>query len=363
MELSDKMKRPRKDKVSRRDFIKKSVGTTVGLYLAGRSGHSLAFRSRKKSTVSEVFHPGVISENREIDQSIVREMIRQGIHSLTASNDPWSKFIRPEDRVGLKINTLGRPFLYTHHELIQAIVEELIDFGLKENNIIVWDRFERHMLGADFNLNSSERGVRFYGTEIESNGQKRLDPDVVFQSDLDNPERRDPDSGIDSPFSSIFTRDCDKIINIPILKDHGLAGVTLCLKNLAYGVCENNARFHGPEHIGPFISELCTHPLLKKKVVLHIVDGLEGCYNRGPVPRTKTDLFTPKTLWFGTDPVALDTLGRSTIEAERSRRRLPSLEQVGGPVDHIELAAEKGLGTCELHKIELKKIQLGNRRS
>ena len=129
---------------------------------------------------------------------------------------------------------------------------------------------------------------------------------------------------------------------------------------MAYGVCENNARFHGPEHIGPFISEFCTHPLLKKKVILHMIDGLEGCFNRGPIPRNKIDLFTPKTLWFGTDPVALDTVGRRIIENERKIHGLPSLEEAGRPVDHIELTAEKGVGTCKLGEIELKKIRLGD---
>ena len=100
------MQRPKEDKLSRRSFIKKSVGTAVGMYLTGYCGHSLAFGPPKKSTVFEVVHPGVISENRKIDQSIVREMIQQGIKTLTGSNNPLSQFVSPEDRVGLKINTL-----------------------------------------------------------------------------------------------------------------------------------------------------------------------------------------------------------------------------------------------------------------
>lgn len=351
------MMRPEEDEISRRDFIKKGIGTAVGLGVAIQAGRSPAMLSENKSKVFEVFHPGAVADNRKIDQSIVRKMIRQGMTAMTGSKKPWSHFISTEDRVGLKINTLGCPVLYTHHELIGAFIEELTDFGVKENNIIVWDRHERHMLMSGFTFNTSEKGVRCYGTLSESGSQKRLDPEVVYRSEFDNPERRDKDLGVDSPFSTIFTRDCDKIINLAILKDHGYAGVTLCLKNLAYGVSENNRRFHGPDHIGPFISDLCAHPLLKKKVVLHVIDGLEGCYDRGPVPGNMDVVFEPKTLWFGVDPVALDTVGRRVIENKRKEQRLPALEETGRPNDHIELAAEKGVGICRFDRIELKKMQ------
>jgi len=352
------MRRTKGKKLSRRKFIKKSIGTAVGVSLAVKSGYGMDFESKEKSKVLEVFHPNVISKNRKIDQAIVRRMIQQGMSGLTNSKNPWMQFIHPGDRVGLKINTLGRPLLYTHDELIQAIVEELKDIGVKENNIIVWDRYERHMLKSKFTLNTSEKGIRVYGTDTRIGGKKRLDSDVVYRSDLDNSEKRNPENSTDSTFSSIFTQECDKIINLAILKDHGLAGVTLCLKNLAYGISENNARFHGPEHIGPFISEFCTHPLLKKKVVLHIIDGLEGCFDGGPVPDNTNNLFTPKKLWLGTDPVALDTVGRRVIETERKKRGLPSLQETGRPIDHIELSAAQGVGTCKPDKIDLKKIQL-----
>ncbi len=345
-----------KKNMNRREFIKKSSTSALGAGIVLKSG--LSSMPKEKSRVVEVFHPKAVSQGRKIDQSKVGEMLQKGMKTLTGSDNPWKQFIKPTDRVGLKINTLGRPVLYTHHELIQALIQELTEYGVKENNIIVWDRYEKHMVNSDFEIKTSGKGVQVYGTETLEEGKNYFDPDFVYTSDFDNPERRSKERGIDSLFSSIFTKACDKVINMAILKDHSLSAVTLCLKNLAYGLSDNNARFHGPDHIGPFISDFCNHPMVKKKVVLHMIDGLEGCYDKGPAPGSDETLFTSNTLWVGTDPVALDTVGFQVIEKKRKEKGLPSFKEAGRPVDHIELAAKKGLGVSNIDQIKLERIQL-----
>jgi uncharacterized protein (DUF362 family) len=344
-------------KINRREFIKKGSSAALGVGLALKSGLSLDKKALEESKVVEITHPEAVSDSRKVDKTIVREMLQQGMKALTGSQRPWAQFIKPGDRIGLKINTLGRPLLFTHHELIQAVTEELMDFGVKENNIIVWDRWEPHMKDCQFNFNTSGAGVRCYGTETFGKSLDRIDPGVVYESEYDDPGRREDDGTI-SRFSKIFTQECNKIINMAILKNHEYAGVTLCLKNLAFGLCNNNERFHGPEHIGPFISDFCAFPLVKKKIALHMIDGLEACYENGPVPRNPRVFFTPKTLWLGTDPVALDTIGFQVIEAKRKEKGLPPLNQTGRPTDHIELAAKKGVGINNLNRIKLEKINL-----
>ncbi|MCP4602657.1 MAG: DUF362 domain-containing protein [Proteobacteria bacterium] len=345
-------------KINRRDFIKKSSTAICGVGLAASSETVLAKQPKGKSKIVEITHPGVVSGNRKIDKAIVKKMLQKGMRAFTKSKRPWSQFIKPGDRVGLKINTLGRPLLFTHHELIQAVIDELKDLGVKENNIIVWDRFEPHMLDSKFKINTSTKGVRYYGSENETDNNLRYDLKKPYTSKSDNPERRDKKNGYDSPFSAIFTKDCDKIINMAILKDHVLAGVTLCLKNLAYGITNNNARFHGRKHIGPFIADICDYPEVKKKTVLHIIDGLEACYENGPVPRNPNVLFTPKTLWIGTDPVSLDAVASKVIEAKRKEKGLRSLEEERRPADHIELAAKKGIGISDTNRIKIERINL-----
>ena len=351
-----------KERMNRREFMTKSASAVLGAGFAAKTGFSFNLNQTQQSRVIEVTHPDAVLEQRRVDKNVVRKMLQRGMNALTKSEASWSRFLNPDDRVGLKINTLGRPVLFTHHELIQAMVEELKDFGIKENNIIVWDRWEHHMLACKFTVNTSDHGVRCYGTESRDPSVKRIDPEVFYTSDFDNPEDRE--GGTASLFSSIFTRDCDKVINMAILKDHNSSGVTLCLKNLAYGISNNNSRFHKAPHIGPFIADFCAQPRVRKKVVLHLIDGLEGCYDRGPDPDSPRVLFSPKTIWLGTDPVALDALGFRVIDAKRKEMGLPVLKESEGywsgprPVDHIDLASQKGVGISDLNQVKIEKISL-----
>jgi len=347
-----------KKKMNRRDFLKKGSTAAIGAGLAVKSGFSSGSLQQKSARIIEVKHTEVLMEERLINVDIAREMLREGMKRLTASDNPWAHFLQPDERIGLKINTLGRPILYTHHGLLQALVMELKDYGVKEDNIIIWDRFESHMEDCDFDLTRKSGKVKCYGTIPLGNDEDLIDKEVFYESDVDNPEKRE-ESGTRSYFSKIFTQHCDKIINLPILKDHRLSGVTICLKNIAYGLCENNSRFHGAEHIGPFIADLCALPQVGDKIVLHILDGLEACYDQGPKPRLLRALFSPRSLWFGTDPVAIDAIGFQRIDRERKYKALPSLAEDGRPIDHIALAAKKGLGVNDLKRIEVERIKLG----
>jgi hypothetical protein len=58
------------------------------------------------------------------------------------------------------------------------------------------------------------------------------------------------------------------------------------------------------------------------------------------------------------DPVALDAVGLKVIETERKYRAHRTLKEEGRPIDHIELAAKKGVGVSDLDRIKLEKIEL-----
>ena len=348
--------------MNRREFMARTSSTILGAGLAAKTGLGFEAAAPGSGRVIEVHHAGAVLENRRIEPDVVRTMLRSGLQRLTGKEQPWASFLKPGDRVGLKINTLGKPLLVTHHELIQAVTGELTTFGIKANDIIVWDRWEHHMTSSGFKLNVSDKGVRCYGTEGRGVSARRIDPGVVYVSEVDNAEERE--GGTASRFSSIFTKDCDKIINMAILKDHNTSGYTMCLKNLAFGLCDNNNRFHKSDCIGPFIAGFCAHPLVREKVVLHLVDGLEACYDLGPVPDNPRVIFAPKTIWFGTDPVALDAVGYKVIDAKRIEMGLlrlkdsPAFDKGMRPVDHVDLAAAKGLGVRDLSRIKVERIDL-----
>ncbi|MET1125213.1 MAG: DUF362 domain-containing protein [Archaeoglobaceae archaeon] len=122
-----------------------------------------------------------------------------------------------------------------------------------------------------------------------------------------------------------------EIVSVPKLKAHRQTKVTLGLKNLM-GALASKGSFHdGRLHEN--IADLAS--LLKPK--LTVIDGIiagEGHETRG-VPRRMDVVIA------GADVVAVDSVGAALMGVN-------PLE-----VEHIVLAARKGLGTCKIEEIEI----------
>ena len=93
-----------------------------------------------------------------------------------------------------------------------------------------------------------------------------------------------------------------KIINVPNMKEHQAAGVTGCLKNIAYGDFSNVARSHvgTKTHTYSFIGTLATVEPLRSKTVLQVMDGLRGVWQGGPFSPERRYRFYPQRMMFGT---------------------------------------------------------------
>src|SRR5437868_14677070 len=101
-----------------------------------------------------------------------------------------------------------------------------------------------------------------------------------------------------------ITREVNKLINLPALKDHQSAGVTLALKNLSHGLVNNVSRSHSTaatNACNTFIPAVVALPKIRQKVVLHVLDGLKAVYQGGPGAR-KEFTWAYKSLFCATDP-------------------------------------------------------------
>lgn len=346
---------------SRRDFLKNAamIGAVgVGIGAMGINGFREAFGADSdtdmpsKSRVIAVKDLGILSKGAP-DQIRVDKMVDEGMFALTGkktTKDAWRCFFTPEDIVGVKINPIGGKLLSTRPEVVNAIITGLLAAGVKENNIIVWDRFEEHLVSAGYEVNRETAGVRYYGTEHTAG----YDRDVYYESHDDDPKLRQ-DDGARSLFSRIVTQQTTAIINVPVMKDHGIAGVTLCLKNIGFGVINNTPRFHSsPYYCDPASAEVCAHPAIKDKLRLHIVDALQACFLGGPRPKASNTIWNEEQLFFGTDPVAIDRIGLDIIDAKRRENRLMPVSQ---KAKHIANAGKKGLGKYEMRDIEYIKLR------
>ncbi len=305
----------------------------------------------EKSKVIAVKNSGIMSSGKP-DPEIVQRMTNEGIFTLTGKKtvaDAWRTFFTPDDIVGIKINPIGGVKLSTRTEVVNAIIFGLKAAGVKENNIIIWDRFSYHLITAGFPLNKGSSGVRCYGSEPTAGYDKE-----IYYKSLDDDYTLRQDDGARSLFSTIVTQHVTAIINVPVMKDHGIAGVTLCLKNLAFGAVNNTQRFHPtPYFCDPASAEICAHPVLRDKVRLHIVDALQACFEGGPAGMKTWTMWNEERLFFGTDPVAIDRIGLEIIDRKRKENNYPSVFQ---KAKHIATGEKMGLGVYDRNNIDFVDI-------
>lgn len=316
----------------------------------------------------------VNTASNTIDTPTVRTMLARGMRELTGAEhdrDAWAGFISPHDVVGIKVNCSGAPQIHSSPELILAIVENLLAVGVKPQNIYIYDRFANQMQIVKYS-ECVAKGVQIATAEHSRGSILGYDPFTYVEVDFFGED--DTRSNLFRPVTEKFT----KIINVPTMKEHRAAGVTGCLKNLAYGSFSNVARSHQREvsNTYSFIGTLASVEPLHSRTVLNVMDGLRSLWHGGPFLQSPQFLFYPKRIVLGTDPVAMDHFLIEMIEAKRKEEGAPSLfdrspERLrkGPELDknfnsfirepgHVEYAGQLGLGIYNRAEIKEKIVQL-----
>ena len=322
--------------------------------------------------VVKVSHENCMTDNKP-EISAAREMLKEGMLNLTGKKNikkAWRQFVSPNEIIGLKVNPVAGKTLTTSHEVVQAVIEQLEEAGIPRKNLVIWDRreFQLHETGYTtenypgikiVGTEQKDENDSFYGEDGKLYGEKMIDKDWYYWADVEGEydEYTLPymvNGGKYSYYSKIATQMVDKIINIPILKNAG-SSVTLCLKNLAYGVVSNTSRLH-KNLWAETTAEVCAFPPIRDKVVLNIVDGLKGCYNGGPGANPQF-IINYNTLLIGTDPVAVDRVGYDIVIKRRIKEGIQEEDSPKGR-KFLDLSAKLGLGEAKLDKIQLNKIEL-----
>jgi len=281
----------------------------------------------------------VRSDAGTIKENTVSHLVHNAIMRLTGAQSPekgWQLLFKPDDVVGIKLNCLSGKVMSPHVAVVEPIIQGLKFSGVKEKNIIVFERYNRELEAAGFGVRRSTDGVRCYGTDDLAGGG--YEAELQFAG------------SVGTCFSKIVSRLCTAIINVPVLKDHDLAGVSVAMKNY-FGVMHNPNKYHS-NNCNPFVAELNTHPYLRDKTRLIVCDALLGQYNGGPA-------YKPQWTWnyngiiIGRDPVALDRVCHTIIEEQRSAMSFPSLKQAKREPKYISTAAALGLGIDDISKIKL----------
>ncbi len=328
--------------------------------------------------VIEVQRPDAVSTENVVNQAAVAAMLDKGMGELTGADVGdvracWGRFFQKGDVVGVKVNPVGRaakPGERGHvpnavgsissHALVVEVVRRLQAVGVRPQDIVVFERYAEEFIDAGYadlvgrelpGVRWAASAVRYSDTQVDVTGfddgrdgerlsveaQRRVtgyDPDVFTVMGFCGPQHKNDERRYRSHLSLIATRLVDKIVTLPVLKDHRSAGVTLALKNMSHGMNNNVSRSHltdivyepdstfrpmGPNQCNTFIPLAVSQTVLRQKATLHILDGLIGAYEGGPKSTNKTwATWRRNSLFFATDPVAMDHVGWEIIDQVRA---------------------------------------------
>lgn len=307
--------------------------------------------------------------NGEPVEEAAYEMLSKAMIDLTgyqSLSEAWRTFVNPGEKIGLKVNPIAGKLLSTSHAVVKSVVNQLTECGIDKKDIIIWDRREMELKDAGF-TNDNYPGITIKATECQDKngsfydaagrlyGENNIDREWFYWADVDGQYDSETmpymiNGGRYSYFSKIVTREVDKIINIPILKNAG-SSITNAIKNLAYGSISNTGRLH-EKLWNETCAEVCAFAPLRDKVVLNICDALRGCFNGGPGANPQF-ICNFNSLLVSTDPVAMDRIAYDIIAVKRIEEGLlksPAPESL----TFLKMSESLGLGISDKSKIELK---------
>jgi uncharacterized protein (DUF362 family) len=335
---------------SRRNFLTQCLTGAVALG-AGASLRAPAQQSppAAKSRVIMACDPMLRGSGSAVDVHRIEALLGRAMLALFARDRPasttsentiaaWRHIAGPGDTVSLKVNTLGGRGISTNIELVNTVCERLLEAGVKPANIVVWDRDSQELERAGFRIAIGGNRVQCYGTDR-----------VGYEDDLS------AWGSVGGRLSEILTRSSSVLINLPVLKDHDGAGVTIALKNM-YGVIHNPNKYH-PNGCNPYIADLNMLPEIRSRMKLTICDATTAMYEGGPGFKPEHS-WKSNSLLVSEDPVALDSTGWQMIERKRAEMGLKSLEAEQRAPRYISTAAdqEHRLGHCDPNHITVVEV-------
>ncbi|OGD16852.1 MAG: hypothetical protein A2Y69_00195 [Candidatus Aminicenantes bacterium RBG_13_59_9] len=154
-------------KTTRRAFLKHSAALAGGTVLFGPTKWPrLMSGPGPQSRVVSVAASDMLVETK-YNPAAVGRAFDAGMKELTGEKTAagaWSSLFSPDDIVGIKINCIGAPRISSSLASINATIAGLKSSGVKENNIIIWDRVDREFQRTGLAVNKGPAGVRVMGT-------------------------------------------------------------------------------------------------------------------------------------------------------------------------------------------------------
>jgi hypothetical protein len=278
--------------LTRRDFIRGTVGATLGFSMLGPECLKGMENEKGRSLVLIARDRNAMTKDLNADKNVLEVMLEQILTAITGEKNTkgaWLSLVSSKDIIGLVPTPLMNP---THDELIEVVTDSLVQAGIPPENI-------RNAQGRSVNL---------------------------------------------KPITAL--------ISLPGLKAHWLTGIGTVLKNyILYSGAPRNYHKQDSAKLG----EIWNLPQVKGKTRLILVDALHPVCDKGPQvdPRYR---WAYNGLIAGTDPVAVDSVCLKIIQAKREELRGEPWPLSPPPICIEAADKIYKLGTSDFNNIDVKTI-------
>jgi len=218
----------------------------------------------------------------------------------------------------------------TNPELVSVLIKACFEAGAKEVNVVehTCDNWRLSYKNSGIEDAVIKAGANMlpgndesYYREVEIPGAVKLKKAKVLKAILD----------------------ADVWINVPCLKHHVGARMTISMKNLM-GIVWDRRFFHS-NNLHQCIADVC----LVRKPVLNIVDAYRTMKTNGPMGRSEADVVLTKAMFMSTDMVAVDTAATKFF----GRIADMPLEQVS----YLAMGQELGIGTMDIKSLKVEQVK------
>jgi hypothetical protein len=298
-----------------------------------------------------------------LDQAVVDAMVEAGLLALTNTKTiakAWSKLIPnyvTGETLAIKVNFNNFGGTEPDHDInaviepVNALIGGLLQFGFEPRDIVVYDVTHAGHNGKMPQTTFIDRclypGVRF---ECWKGNPAPFSTTELVQFNTPPGKPLIPDAAIANALAN-----SDYLINMPLVKAHSLAYVTLALKN-HFGSVDHCDYFHKYLPTGGYFQadyspmiDMYKNPHFHAKTVLTVGDALFGnWWNLYGTPRRWLTFGNdaPNSLILSADTIAADSVMADLIDFERQA-------QSGyGPLhvrarDYLRLGKKERLGIFE----------------
>lgn len=313
--------------MNRRTFLKGATSVAAGMFLGAcskKSGFAAVTGIAPRKLRQNSLKSGLFVAEGKDPKSMIRAAMKEigGLESLIKKGD--TVVVKPN----IGWDRTPEQAANTNPELIKELVTMCFKAGAK--TVKVFDRTcndaKRCYKNSGIAKAAEEAGAKVdYVNDSSSFYDVVTAPDAVTLKTW-------------SVYQDIMK--ANVVINVPIVKHHGISGLTVCMKNLMGIIGGDRGEIHqGIDKNLPDLTRIIP-------VELVVVDACRILTRNGPQGGNKEDVRMGNQIIVSTNPVMADAYAAKLFGIDPSK------------AGFLKVASEQGLGEINVNKMKIKKIKV-----